>query len=319
MRYSSSWHWSAGSVWPSVNAANAARTRRTQRELYLDYLETFRARMRDRARETREQATNLEPEPAALTELIRDPGRLWERRRSHPDFLRVRIGLGDRPWFSLSVPPEENPVTPYDPIMLAEAEAVAQHYSVVLGLPVTTDLDGAGQVAVIGGRADVLAVARSMLLQLAALHSPDDLLLAAAFPAEPADDWRGFDLLPHAVGRQALRRTRAGAPGGDLDRGPATGARRRAGRPGPGRRHRQAQPRADRGHSGRAAGRVLRRLRPAGLDAAGTRRRPRVCADLQITTVHLLSDRLHEPSDVTVRVTLRDGHATVTDTRPVRR
>ncbi len=39
--------------------------------------------------------------------------------------------------------------------------------------------------------------------------------------------------------------------------------------------------------------------------------------DLQITTIHLLSDRLHEPSDVTVRVTVADGRATVTDSRPV--
>ena len=113
----------------------AARTRRTQRELYLDYLETFRAGMRERARRHGERANNLNPEPTSLLQLIRDPGRLWERRRSHADFLRVRVGVGDLPWFSVTVPPEENPVTPYDPIMLAEAEAVARDYSVVLGAP----------------------------------------------------------------------------------------------------------------------------------------------------------------------------------------
>ena len=37
--------------------------------------------------------------------------------------------------------------------------------------------------------------------------------------------------------------------------------------------------------------------------------------DLHVTVVHLLTDRLHEPSDVTVRITLDAGVATVTDTR----
>jgi S-DNA-T family DNA segregation ATPase FtsK/SpoIIIE len=37
--------------------------------------------------------------------------------------------------------------------------------------------------------------------------------------------------------------------------------------------------------------------------------------DLSVTTVHLLSDRLHEPSDVTVRITIDGSEAHITDTR----
>lgn len=293
----------------------AARTRRTQRELYLDYLETFRATMRGRVRAVREQADTLDPEPAALLQLIRDPARLWERRRNHSDFLRVRVGVGDLPWFRLSVPPEENPVTPYDPIMLAEAEAVARHYSVVLAAPVTAALDGAGQVAVIGEREEVLAVARSLILQLAALHSPDDLLLAASFPAEAATDWTGFDLLPHTVdarlfdGPVPARRI---APtthdllrvlGGELaDRAQtAAAAKRSLGRSGPTPLSRLVVFCDDHG-------RLASTLPIPDADLR--------LQDLQVTTVHLLSDRLHEPSDVTVRITVADGTATVTDVRP---
>ena len=166
----------------------AARSRRAQRELYLDFLEKFRARLRERGAEVREQAHTLDPEPAALLEVVRDPARLWERRRHHTDFLRVRIGVGEVPWFRLGLPPEQDPVHPYDPIMQGEAEAVVQHYATLLDMPVTVDLNRAGQVAVVGERADVLAVARALMLQLAALHAPDDLLLAAAFPESAAAD-----------------------------------------------------------------------------------------------------------------------------------
>lgn len=124
---------------------NAARTRRTQRENYLDFLEKLRARMRTRAREVRATAELLDPDPAALLELVRDPARLWERRRSHADFLRVRVGVGTVRMFELSVPEEQNPVQPYDPIMANEANAVVAHYSVVRGMPVTVDLDRAGR------------------------------------------------------------------------------------------------------------------------------------------------------------------------------
>ena len=62
----------------------AGRQRRIQRENYLDYLEKFRARMRDRGRALRGAALFLDPGPEALLDLVRDPARLWERRPSHP-------------------------------------------------------------------------------------------------------------------------------------------------------------------------------------------------------------------------------------------
>lgn len=292
----------------------AARTRRLQRERYLDYLEKLRARMRRRAREVRLTAEQLDPAPVGLLEVIRDPARLWERRRHDADFLSVRIGVGDRRWFPLQVPEDQNPVQPYDPIMMSEAATVAQHYSVVRGMPITVDLDRAGQVAIVGERADALSVARSMMLQLAALHSPDDVHLAVAFPPEAADDWRGADLLPHLVstdlydGPVPARRI---APGGDRllsvlggelgERAQlAATAKRSVGSTAGAENSRLVVFVDDFGHV--ASGLPIP-------DADLT------LSDLRVTVVHLLSDRLHEPSDVTVRVTVGGGEAVLTDAR----
>ncbi|MDN5724536.1 MAG: type VII secretion protein EccCa [Propionibacteriales bacterium] len=303
----------AGVAFAFSHRGQAVRTRRVQREFYLDYLEKFRMKMRTRTREVRERTATLDPDPGALPEVIRDPGRLWERRRTDPDFGRVRVGLGDVAWFGLTVPPEESPVQPYDPIMLAEAEALTQHYGQVLGVPVAARLKGAGSVAVIGAREDVLPVARSMIMQLAALHAPDDLMLAATYGPDTADDWRGLDLLPHVVDDKlrdaGVRARRVGPTMTDL--GSVLGAEL-----------------TDRAQLAAAARRdVIKETLPVCplmifCDDHGRQANPLPIPDadlrpdeLGVTVVHLLSDRMHEPPDVTVRVTVADGLATITDKR----
>ncbi|MDJ0350057.1 type VII secretion protein EccCa [Cryobacterium sp. PH29-G1] len=293
---------------------NAARTRRVQRERYLDYLEVLRARMRRTGKDTRATASLLNPDPAALIELVRDPGRLWERRRHHDDFLQPRLGLGDVPWFNLSVPAEPNPVQPFDPILAGEAGQVTAHYSMVRGMPVTLNLDGAGTVAIIGERADAVQAARALILQLAALHAPDDVRMAIAYPPSAASDWAGVDLLPHFVDEatfdgpiparrvasdaDALRKV-LGQELGDRAQLAAT-AKRSSGRSGGAENSRLIVFIDDYGH-------VASALPVPDADLSPT--------DLQITMVHLLSDRLHEPSDVTVRMTVADGAAEITDAR----
>ena len=303
-----------GLVMALSHRGSATRTRRTQREHYLDFLEKLRARMRAKGREVRAAAAQLDPEHAALMELIRDQARLWERRRHHSDFCRIRIGLGDRTVFSLTIPEEQNPVQPYDPIMINEVSSVVTHYQVVRGMPVTVNLDGASQVAIIGDRESVLYAARSMIVQLAALHAPDDVRIAAAFPREAAADWTGFDLLPHVVdselydGPVPARRIAGSAAGlikvlgQDLtDRTQLVASARRSGSRLPGVDSSRLVIFLD------DYGQVASTL-PVP-DAELTLR------DLSVTTVHLLSDRLHEPSDVTVRVMIDGSEAEISDAR----
>jgi S-DNA-T family DNA segregation ATPase FtsK/SpoIIIE len=293
---------------------NASRQRRTQRERYLDFLERLRARMRDRGRMVRTDAAVLNPEPSSLLELVHDPARLWERRRHDSDFLRVRIGEGDLRWFPLSVPEDPNPVQPFDPIMVLEASAVSEHLSTVPGMPISVNLDRAGSVAIIGEREGILQVARSMMLQIAALHSPDDVHIAAAFPESAAEDWRGVDLLPHCVddglydGPVAARRVAESAAalisvlGGELgDRAQRAATAKRSGGSG----------------VTTDGARLVIFLDDYG-HVASAIPVPDVelsMIDLQVTMVHLLSERLHEPSDVTLRITVEESAAIVTDAR----
>jgi S-DNA-T family DNA segregation ATPase FtsK/SpoIIIE len=303
---------------------NAARTRRTQRERYLDFLEKLRARMRVRGREVRAAAGLLDPEPKALLELVGDPARLWERRRGHSDFLAVRLGLGDRAWFGLTVPEDQNPVQPYDPIMMGQARSVVSHYSVVRGMPVTVNLDRAGSVAIVGDREAGLAAARAMILQLASLHSPDDVKMAVAFPESSAADWSGIDLLPHLVDAELFD---GPVPARRIAED-TTSLARLLGREIGDRAQFAATAKRSSGNTDKADNTRLVVFVDNFGEVASTIAIPDAdltLTDLQITTVHLLSDRLHEPSDVTVRITVEAGTeesgsvdgrtATITDAR----
>jgi S-DNA-T family DNA segregation ATPase FtsK/SpoIIIE len=217
-------------------------------------------------------------------------------------------------WFEVKLPSDENPVQPFDPIMLEEAKTVVEHYSTIAGMPVTVDLDRAGHVAIIGDRSDVMTTARALVSQLAALHSPDDVHLAAAYPAEAAAEWSGFDLLPHVIddglldGPVAARRVAPDTTallrviGGELaDRAQfAATTKRSVGSSDQAENSRLVVFVDDYGHVASALP-----VPDADLDLA----------DLQVTAVHLLSDRLHEPSNVTVRITVEGGNAVITDAR----
>lgn len=289
----------------------ATRQRRTQRERYLDHLETVRAELRKQEQGARDVARAVHPDPGALIDVVRDPARRWERRRTDPDFLEARVGVGRRPWFDLRLPADPNPTQPFDPAMAAEARAVRRRFATVQQLPITVPLDRAGEVAVIGPREQALAVVRALTTQVVALHAPDDVRLAAAFPTETAADWAWLGALPHLVddalfdGPAAARRV---AP--DLAHlvrlvGPDLVDRA------------QAAARSQRGGAGTAVlGPRLLVLADEHGGVAGALPLPDVAvgaAELGVTVVHVLADRLDEPSDVAVRVTVDAAGAVVVE------
>ncbi|WP_028709280.1 type VII secretion protein EccC [Propionicicella superfundia] len=287
----------------------AVRQARDRREAYLDYLERFRGELRERGEQDRVQAVTVHPAPQGLLGVLRDPARRWERRRTDDDYLTARIGLTALPWFPLTVAAGESPLDPADPFLQREAELVARTFSTVPQMPVAAGVRDAAVVSVIGDRDRGMEVARSLIAQLACAHTPDDLTLAAAYDRDLADEWAGFDLLPHVQD-----------PG--LFDGPVP-ARRVAG---------SLAELADvlaldlaaRAATATSMLRHSRALNPHGRlvvfaddhgRAASVLRSPDPhlpVRDLGVTVVHLLADRLHEPDDVDLRITLGEGTATLT-------
>ncbi|AIR98694.1 FHA domain-containing protein [Streptomyces glaucescens] len=117
------------------------------------------------------------PDPAAVLLTALGPGpRLWERGPGHPEALTVRLGTADRP------APDGSGLLP--------------------AVPVTADLREAGALGLAGPRPRLAGVARAVLAQLAALHSPAalEIVLISADRSRPVAErtaeWAWLGWLP---------------------------------------------------------------------------------------------------------------------------
>jgi S-DNA-T family DNA segregation ATPase FtsK/SpoIIIE len=304
----------AAGVFYFTQRGQATRKRKAQRERYLDYLEELREELRQYERDFRERSARPDPPAAHLLDVITDPARLWERRRTDIDFLRIRIGVGPLPVREIQLREEGTLINPTDPFMRAEARALVRRFERIPGLPLRVDLDRAGDVSVVGAdRADVLQVARSMLAQVGALHAPDDVTVAILAPPEREADWAWARWLPHLLDRTDI------GPAGPtpllvadpetLDALLADDLRQRATSAAKSYRH----------GGGAAEARTRSRLLVID-DAYGRVARSPAMPDratgpegLGVTVVHLLANRLDEPGEITRRISIDGDAVTVED------
>ncbi|MFF5706810.1 type VII secretion protein EccCa [Streptomyces sp. NPDC012794] len=295
----------------------AQRTRRAQRERYLEYLEEQREELGAREKALRDEARRLNPPPEALYDLVRDPARLWERRRTDPDFLRPRLGTGAVAVQELSLAAGAGGVlTPPDRFMLNEAGALMARFGRASDFPLTVPLDRAGNVSIVGDREGVLRVARALLTHTAVLHAPDDVAVALGVPGDRLADWEWAKWLPHVLDQQehdgpvaarriapSLPQLAAGVLAPDLRRRASYAAEVRRG---------LSDKRAL-----RLAGRLLVVSDEYGENAVELPRPDTAVglADMNTTVLHLLAEQVHEPDEVSVRITVDGSHVTVRDLR----
>ncbi|NEA58836.1 type VII secretion protein EccCb [Streptomyces sp. SID13666] len=295
----------------------AQRTRRTQRERYLEYLEELRDELGTAEREQRRSARLLSPPPLALYDLVNDPARLWERRRTDADFLRIRLGTGEVLVQELAIGESSagGVLTPPDPFMLNEARALVTRFGTAADFPLTLPLDRAGNVSVVGDREGVLRVARAMLIATAVTHAPDDVAFAFGIPGERLAEWEWVKWLPHVLDAQELdgpvaaRRIAPSLP--QLARLLGSDLRQRA----------SFAAEVRRGLSDRNALQLADRLLVISDEYGGTAvelPRPDTAvslADMGITVLHLLEQQVHEPDQVSVRITVDGDQLVIEDLR----
>nr|NLD39730.1 type VII secretion protein EccCa [Actinomycetales bacterium] len=280
------------------NRGKAERQRRAQRSRYLDYLEKTRRQLRMSEDEFRTSAGGTYPPPPHLTGLIHDDARLWERRRGNTDFLTVRVGAGARPIRRIEVRATEDPSKIEDEFMMAEARLVARRFSVAADVPVAVSLDRVGHVSVVGP--DGGRLARAVLAGATALNSPEDLQVGLVAPEARAAEWEWAQWLPHA--------SRGARAEGALRIAPTLEALQAL-------VHRELESRTSRaaevarsGNAGTAARAFARLLlvvdardgAPGFIESPD----PRFSlADLGVTVLHLVANRLREPESIRIRFT----------------
>ena len=121
--------------------------------------------------------------------------RLWERMPAHADFMAVRLGLGD-----VHIPNpiviDEVKLSAIDDPLRDEPSRLLDTYSKIRNAPLTVALRQETIVGILGSET-ATAVAQSILLQLAALHSYHDVRIAVISGEGDSSRWQWARWLPH--------------------------------------------------------------------------------------------------------------------------
>ncbi|MEH0581030.1 type VII secretion protein EccCa [Streptomyces sp. B21-108] len=172
------------------------RRMRAERRDYLRYLAQLRKQAREAAAEQRAAVSWDHPEPEDLWSLAMGP-RLWERRASHDDFARIRVGLGPRRAALRFLPPETKPVEDLEPLSAISLRRFIKAHQTVEGMAVPVSLRSFSSVEFAGDGPVAYGMARAMLCQLAVFHSPDELRIAVLTDERGRADWDWVKWLPH--------------------------------------------------------------------------------------------------------------------------
>jgi DNA segregation ATPase FtsK/SpoIIIE, S-DNA-T family len=167
-----------------------------ERADYLGYLSEMRAEVVNTATAQHQSLIWCHPDPDTLWTLV-GGCRMWERRASDSDFCQVRIGLGTLPLATRLVPPSMETTSRLDPVAVSALHRFLRTHSTVPNVPITLALREVAAVSVGGDMTCVRALLRAALCQLAVMHSPRLVLVAAAVSDHNRQYWDWLKWLPH--------------------------------------------------------------------------------------------------------------------------
>lgn len=170
-------------------ASRNRRVRRRSRRRYREELAEFGAELAAAVDHEEHRRRTMHPDLAELVRRADAAGAaLWSRRRSHPQFLTLSLGLADVPW--------DPPVAEVadDLTDLVEAVDAARTLGLV---PVTATAAPGTTVGLAGHRAAVAASARGLVVQAATLHGPAEVRVVVVTSAVHVADWEWVKWLPH--------------------------------------------------------------------------------------------------------------------------
>lgn len=166
---------------------------------YNTLLEEWRDKLETLANRQREVAAEAYPPPDVVAALARrQAAELWSRSPTDDEaFLELRLGNGRAsPAYILKAQLQAQQGDDADELV-QQAQALINKFSSVPDCAVTLALQTSGPTCIIGPRDQTQRFVRSLVMQLAAYHSPDDLHLVLIFPEQERDQWAWARWLPH--------------------------------------------------------------------------------------------------------------------------
>ncbi|GAB3566696.1 FtsK/SpoIIIE domain-containing protein [Arthrobacter alkaliphilus] len=181
-----------GLLSPVLMIANYFQSKKAGKEGYRERLRAFRTEKRTIEEDARhallafeKEARLLSPDPATAGLIATTPGtRLWERRRTNPDHLSVRLGVATMP----------SDVVLEDPAQLEHKRQVTWD---ARDVPVTVSLPRHGILGICADQESARQIGGWVMAQLAVAQSPRDVRLYLLTTSEARTAWDWVRWLPH--------------------------------------------------------------------------------------------------------------------------
>lgn len=197
-------------LWPMLTKRNekkrAKETEQVRQNKYREYLDGVRNQIYAIGATQKEILTENSPSLAECQQRILTRSRkLWERSGDHSDFLRLRLGLGELPLDAeIRVPDKRFALE--DDYLLNDMLRLADEPKILKDVPITCSLRDNPVMGVVGSQEERRAFAQGLILQLAALHSYDEVKLVFLTAREEGDPWRFARWLPHVWSEDGMVR-----------------------------------------------------------------------------------------------------------------
>jgi len=160
-------------------------------------LGVIREKIFDRGLSMHEGLQYAYPDPATLPSIVDTP-RMWEVTPISDSFTAVRYGLGEVELASRIVPPEAPAGEFLEPVSWVHTVKLLRHHSTVSGMPVALTAARIPVIGFTGDRDVILGMVRSMLLQAAVTHGPDNLAMMVLTDEPDAPTWSWMKWLPQS-------------------------------------------------------------------------------------------------------------------------
>ena len=167
---------------------------------YSEYIQRIDAFLAEKeARAVKLLSQTLSPAPETLSAMLDNEVnrlRLWERSNDDDDFLKVRLGTGNR-FSELKIKTAKIGFQLYpDPLSKMPGQLV-EKYSVLKGVPMTLDLNQNRTIGMIGDEQNLTALLYEIILNVIALHPCQEAKLVLIVPPVQMGRFEMFRNVPH--------------------------------------------------------------------------------------------------------------------------
>ncbi|HQH06261.1 MAG: FHA domain-containing protein [Actinomycetales bacterium] len=159
-------------------------------------LAQFESELSARHQQDRESLLALHPSVAQCVGAVASLNDvLWSRRPEHPEFLHVRLGLGDIPSVTSARRRRAGGIPEY----ANQALAMERRFGTLTAAPVVADLRSVGGLGLCGDRRALDGVVQAVVIQIASLHSPSEVVLTCVTSHIGKGRWAWLKWLPHST------------------------------------------------------------------------------------------------------------------------